>query len=125
MSDRIDHTRIIETANRHLQRSETGEEQAFRTDALHLEETALAGAAIYETAHTLAIGMGLLSEAEQADEKMWTDPQALITECAQRLGKREFPVEQFVAILSMEYEFGVRVGMELGLELAKGAKIGG
>ena len=35
------------------------------------------------------------------------------------MAKREFTVEQYVAFLSMEYEFGLRVGMELGLEIAR------
>jgi hypothetical protein len=115
----IDYARIIEVANRHLARSEAGEEQAFRVEVLDLEETALVQAAIYETAHTLAIGMGLLTEEEQRNADFWKNPQALANECTERLAKREFPVEQFVAMLAMEYEFGVRVGMELGLEAAK------
>jgi hypothetical protein len=114
----IDYARIIEVANRHLARS-PAEEQAVRVEVLGLEETALVQAAIYETAHTLAIGMALLSEDEQQDPALWSDPQALAAECTERLAKQEFPVEQFVAMLAMEYEFGVRVGMELGLETAK------
>lgn len=114
----VDYARIIEVANRHLERSEAGEEQAFRTDMLRLEELALVQAAIYETAHTLAVGMGLLTEEELKDPAVWENPSDLVSACTIRLGEKEFPVEQFVAILAMEYEFGVRVGMELGLELA-------
>lgn len=115
----VDYDRIIAVAESHMQRAEP-EEMAFRADVLELEENALFQASLFELMHTLAVSMGLLSEEERRDESMWANPQEIVAECTGRLAKGgEITAESFVSFLMMEYEFGVRVGMELGLELAQ------
>jgi hypothetical protein len=76
--------------------------------------SAVKEAAAYEVCHTLAFTVGLLSEEEKASEATWGNIDELIEELTARLGATMVTPQQMIAYLTLEYEFGLRVGFELG-----------